>query len=85
MKFKPGDLGKVSSLLGGMRLYIPAWKFEYKTKNTIDNEIVNIKDGSVILVLDSWLDEQRDLVFVKFLLGNDIFFIEEHYLEETDG
>ena len=51
-------------------------------RDTVDNEMVNIQDGSLVLILDSWYDDERDLVFVKFLLGNELFFIEEYYLEK---
>lgn len=63
-------------------MFISAWK-TYGKIDSLDNDMVHIKDGSIVLILDSWLDDQRDLVFVKFLLGDELFFIEEYYLENV--
>lgn len=84
MKFKKGDLARINSLPGGMKMFISAWRCDGKI-DSLDNDMLHIRDGSIVLILDSWLDVQRDLVFVKFLLGNELFFIEEHYLEKTNG
>ena len=82
MKFKMGELARINSLPGGMKMFISAWKADGKI-DSLDNDMANIKDGSIVLILDSWLDDRRDLVFVKFLLGDELFFIEEHYLENV--
>lgn len=82
MRFKIGDLVKINCTPSGTSFFISAWKSNELMRDTVDNEMVNIQDGSLVLILDSWYDDERDLVFVKFLLGNELFFIEEYYLEK---
>ena len=83
-KFQTGELAILSSEHCTIGNHISVWKCDYRGPDTVDNEMANLKYGTVELIIDSWLDNHRNINFVKFLFDNKLYFIEDYYLEKLN-